>query len=41
MFAMPPPSVRRAARPAGSGGGAIVTFGIVPDRPETGYGYIE
>jgi mannose-1-phosphate guanylyltransferase/mannose-6-phosphate isomerase len=21
--------------------GAIVTFGIVPDRPETGYGYIE
>ena len=22
-------------------GGAVVTFGIVPDRPETGYGYIE
>jgi mannose-1-phosphate guanylyltransferase/mannose-6-phosphate isomerase len=22
-------------------GGAMVTFGIVPDRPETGYGYIE
>jgi mannose-1-phosphate guanylyltransferase/mannose-6-phosphate isomerase len=22
-------------------GGAIVTFGIVPDRPETGYGYIQ
>jgi mannose-1-phosphate guanylyltransferase/mannose-6-phosphate isomerase len=21
--------------------GAVVTFGIVPDRPETGYGYIE
>ncbi len=22
-------------------GGAVVTFGIVPDRPETGFGYIE
>jgi mannose-1-phosphate guanylyltransferase/mannose-6-phosphate isomerase len=22
-------------------GGAVVTFGILPDRPETGYGYIE
>jgi mannose-1-phosphate guanylyltransferase/mannose-6-phosphate isomerase len=22
-------------------GGAMVTFGIVPDRPETGYGYLE
>lgn len=22
-------------------GGSLVTFGIVPDRPETGYGYIE
>jgi mannose-1-phosphate guanylyltransferase/mannose-6-phosphate isomerase len=21
--------------------GAVVTFGILPDRPETGYGYIE
>ena len=21
--------------------GAIVTFGVAPDRPETGYGYIE
>lgn len=28
----------RACRVAA--GGAIVTFGIVPDRPETGYGYI-
>jgi mannose-1-phosphate guanylyltransferase/mannose-6-phosphate isomerase len=25
---------------APAGGGALVTFGIVPDRPETGYGYI-
>ena len=30
----------RAAAPAAEGG-AIVTFGIVPDRPETGYGYLE
>ena len=29
-----------AARPAAEGG-AIVTFGITPDRPETGYGYLE
>jgi mannose-1-phosphate guanylyltransferase/mannose-6-phosphate isomerase len=27
-----------AARPAT---GAFVTFGITPDRPETGYGYLE
>lgn len=26
---------------AGAAKGAIVTFGITPDRPETGYGYIE
>ncbi|RME35955.1 MAG: mannose-1-phosphate guanylyltransferase/mannose-6-phosphate isomerase, partial [Gammaproteobacteria bacterium] len=24
-----------------AGEGAMVTFGIVPDRPETGYGYLE
>jgi len=29
-----------AARPAAQDG-AIVTFGITPDRPETGYGYLE
>jgi mannose-1-phosphate guanylyltransferase/mannose-6-phosphate isomerase len=32
-------AVGRAATAAASG--ALVTFGIVPDRPETGYGYIE
>jgi mannose-1-phosphate guanylyltransferase/mannose-6-phosphate isomerase len=31
-------AVRRAARAAAAG--YIVTFGIVPDRPETGYGYL-
>lgn len=31
--------VRHAARLAQAG--AIVTFGITPDRPETGYGYIQ
>ena len=25
----------------GAGAGKLVTFGVVPDRPETGYGYIE
>ncbi|WP_084544578.1 mannose-1-phosphate guanylyltransferase/mannose-6-phosphate isomerase [Derxia gummosa] len=30
----------RAAIPAAQNG-AIVTFGIIPDHPETGYGYIE
>jgi len=29
-----------AARPAAQAGG-IITFGIRPDRPETGYGYLE
>ena len=29
-----------AARPAAEAG-SIVTFGITPDRPETGYGYLE
>ena len=29
-----------AACPAAQDG-AIVTFGITPDRPETGYGYLE
>lgn len=32
-------TVRQAARLAEAG--AIVTFGITPDRPETGYGYIQ
>ena len=32
-------AVRRAAALAGQG--RIVTFGVVPDRPETGFGYIE
>ncbi len=32
-------AVRHAARLAQDG--AIVTFGITPDRPETGYGYIQ
>ena len=34
----------RAAVAAGAraaAGGALVTFGILPDRPETGYGYLE
>ena len=31
--------VLQSARPAAEEG-ALVTFGIVPDRPETGYGYI-
>jgi mannose-1-phosphate guanylyltransferase/mannose-6-phosphate isomerase len=29
-----------AARPAAEAG-ALVTFGVTPDRPETGYGYLE
>ena len=32
-------AVRLAA--AAAAGGALVTFGIAPDRPETGYGYIQ
>lgn len=32
-------AVRRAAALAGQG--RIVTFGVAPDRPETGFGYIE
>ncbi len=32
-------AVRRAAQ--GAAGGSIVLFGITPDRPATGYGYIE
>ena len=32
-------AVDAAAKAAGAG--ALATFGIVPDRPETGYGYIE
>lgn len=32
-------AVQRALVPAGAG--KLVTFGIVPDAPETGYGYIE
>jgi mannose-1-phosphate guanylyltransferase len=37
------PRFRRAVRLAGdlAEGGALVTVGIVPTRPETGYGYIE
>jgi mannose-1-phosphate guanylyltransferase/mannose-6-phosphate isomerase len=38
-FATLQAAVGRAATAAASG--ALVTFGIVPDRPETGYGYIE
>lgn len=34
-------SVRAAAAVVDEDPAAIVTFGIVPDRPETGYGYIE
>ncbi len=30
-----------AAARAAAEGGALVTFGVVPDRPETGYGYVE
>ncbi|MEM6422023.1 MAG: mannose-1-phosphate guanylyltransferase/mannose-6-phosphate isomerase [Pseudomonadota bacterium] len=30
-----------AAASAAAAGGAFVTFGVTPDRPETGYGYIE
>ena len=30
-----------AAGAEAAAGGKLVTFGIVPDRPETGYGYIE
>jgi mannose-1-phosphate guanylyltransferase len=33
-------TMRRGARVAGETG-RLVTFGIAPDRPETGYGYIE
>ena len=29
------------ARRRGRAQGALVTFGVVPDRPETGYGYLE
>jgi mannose-1-phosphate guanylyltransferase/mannose-1-phosphate guanylyltransferase/mannose-6-phosphate isomerase len=32
-------AVDTAARAAGDG--ALVTFGVAPDRPETGYGYLE
>jgi mannose-1-phosphate guanylyltransferase/mannose-1-phosphate guanylyltransferase/mannose-6-phosphate isomerase len=32
-------AVRTAADAAGAG--ALVTFGVTPDRPETGYGYLE
>jgi mannose-1-phosphate guanylyltransferase/mannose-6-phosphate isomerase len=32
-------SVRQAAKLAGTG--RLVTFGVVPDKPETGYGYIQ
>ncbi len=34
-------AVKAAAAPAPGGGGHLVTFGITPTRPETGYGYIE
>lgn len=30
-----------AAGAAAAEGGALVTFGVVPDKPETGYGYIQ
>ncbi|MGB7319734.1 MAG: mannose-1-phosphate guanylyltransferase, partial [Planktotalea sp.] len=42
--AIPDSAGFRAAVEAARGaaqGGAIVTFGITPDRPETGYGYLE
>jgi mannose-1-phosphate guanylyltransferase/mannose-6-phosphate isomerase len=32
-------AVRQGVQPAAEG--QIVTFGIIPDRPETGYGYLE
>ena len=35
---LPLPSHRLRSVPAE---GALVTFGVTPDRPETGYGYIE
>ena len=39
------PAAFRAALERGAAaardGGALVTFGVVPDRPETGYGYLE
>ena len=41
---MPDPASFHAAIIAGAervAAGAIVTFGIAPDRPETGYGYLE
>jgi mannose-1-phosphate guanylyltransferase/mannose-6-phosphate isomerase len=31
---------RRGRRPRGGADGALVTFGITPNAPETGYGYI-
>lgn len=38
----PEETLRQAiAAAAESAGSSIVTFGIVPDKPETGYGYIE
>ena len=33
-------AIREGAR-AAAADGALVTFGVVPDRPETGYGYLE
>jgi mannose-1-phosphate guanylyltransferase/mannose-1-phosphate guanylyltransferase/mannose-6-phosphate isomerase len=41
---VPDPAAFRAAVEAGSSAardGRLVTFGITPDRPETGYGYLE
>ena len=43
--AAPTPPIRRAASLAGreapdSGPGRLVTLGIAPDGPETGYGYV-
>lgn len=41
---MPDPASFHAAAAAAAkvaGAGGIVTFGIAPDRPETGYGYLE
>ena len=34
-------SVMRAAGAGAAATGRLVTFGITPDRPETGYGYLE
>lgn len=31
----------RAAKMAAEAHGALITFGVTPDRPETGYGYLE